>query len=1080
MPLGVGSTHRHGPVGQREFVEHAFAWPALTVDDADVHPSVFRRLLFDGAGLEFVTRDLQQTHPRRRIVERWQRDGADHHQQPARFHIFAGLRVDLGRERPQPRACVCARQGMHAVVVGGHDRFHEPNVRGHGPAGQPRATAASAHVVRDGKHGRWTAPPTVVTRSVDVIVRRICRTRVTDCHPYVFRLEAVSKTLQYDTGGVSVPLNDPTVIELPPRLFRVRLRGALFDTDKAFLLPGAMAGARGLVHVYGEHPGMSVVVTGHADRVGSSAYNLGLSNERAEAMAMFLRDDADGWMRWYAWRPYSAMWGIREDQHMLGTVPDPATGLPYYRGPAHGWMDQPTSDAVRRVQHVHGLSETGTPNPDTRRALIGDYMGLDGTSLPPEASVELLGCGEHHNEIETGDHVDEQANRRVEVFLFDDCEVEPPVPAQCPDADCPYLTWRDEMEHTIDFDTDLGELVVGVVEHDEHAPDVVPIEGAQVRLERDGFPARILDTPATGIVRFGDVVPGTYTLAAYKEDFEEDAEVIEVVAGGSAPPDAEDDVPVQGLAPDGSDGSMLFGGLGDSGGGGGGGGGGNKPRKLSLQGATTIHIVEELPANLQPVAKEGVANAGRKPFERLRVLPQWGTSPAVIHQFEVGTDGKTVLAKGDVPEKKGELTAVERQGPNLAPLIYTLRDPSSDAIITAPPVLRGKTTRVKISARTRLSIWAFAAPLVKSSWKGIKLDGKQMDLMKAARLDDLTLNYCMAPPKSNWTRQGGKLVVKDTKVAFSARLGPGGMTQSSGASAAQVAHNDGVRDKYLRAVVAGLHKRGIQVIISYTVGTDGPPGDGATPAQIQAYNETERFNQEFADWLFAMSNDEIDAHAKAIDDFRERYDADGVGFNIEMGQIKEKHRDKLQRLVRTTAKWAQLRNGVVAYATAPFTEDGKATAAGPLHKAHTSLGILSYALAKTEKNLIARPMCFATTPFATSTIEASLEYALAPESQGGVGLDPAQIQFGIFGSFSPRPGFPASEFGPKRTARLCREKLRPNRQGMIVYSLPPEGLSKVEATLEHAKAWEAELNPGEVGPGGKGQPVQVPRWMQVK
>ncbi len=884
----------------------------------------------------------------------------------------------------------------------------------------------------------------------------------------IYPPDAVVKTLKYETGGVCVPINALTVIELPPRLFRVRLRGALFDTDKAFLLPGAMAGVRGLVQVYAEHPDMSVVVTGHADRVGAADYNLGLSNERAEAMAMFLRDEAEGWMQWYAWRPYSKAWGIREDQHMLGAVADPSTGLPYYGGPVHGWLDQPTANAVRRFQQVHGLAETGMPNPAMRRALVGEYMGLDGTSLPTEASVELLGCGEHHPEIDTADNVEEQANRRVEVFLFDGSAVEPPVPQRCPGAGCPYTTWREQMEYTIDFDTDLGELVVGVVEHDEDAPDVVPIDGAQVQLVRDGFPTRTLQTPPSGIVRFADVVPGTYTLAAHKEFFETAAEVVEVVAGGSTPPDAADDVRVQGFAPDGGGGSggpTLFDGVGESAPT----GGGNKPRKLPLKGATIIHIVEEIPTNLEDVAKEGAAWPGRTPFSRVCVYPRWETSPPGVHEFAVGADGKTVLAKGDVPKKTGTLTSVKGKGPHLAPLIYTLRDPSSNAIITAPPIHRGKTTEVEISARGRFSIWAFGAPLIKSSWGGIKLDPAQLQAMQAARLDDLTLNYCMAPARGNWSRNAsGKLVVHDTKVGFSARLGPGGIVEGPNTTPATRAKNDEVRADYIDTVVEELHKLGIQVLISYTIGTDGG-GDSAG---------TKGFNQDFADWLLAMDDAQIEAHAKAIDDFRERFGADGIGFDFELDELKYEHRDKLQHLIRTTAKYAQLTNAVVTYATAPFTDDGKATDIATLGDKFQALSIQPYALAKMERNIIARPMCFDQTPFPTSAIEASLDYALKPQTQGGVGLDPAQIQFGVFGSGTGRPGYAASEFGVARTKQLCREVFRPRRQGMMVYSLPQNKAGAL-AELGHAKLWEAELNPAEVGPGTKGQPVQVPRWMDV-
>jgi len=267
--------------------------------------------------------------------------------------------------------------------------------------------------------------------------------------------------IRYERRALSVELGSRTTVELPPRIFRVRLTGLLFETNKTFLLPGAMKGIRGLVDFYGSHPDMAVAITGHADRVGSAWHNLALPDERAQSMAFFLRDAVEDWLTWYRGTPSSSLWGLREDQHMLTAVLD-ASHQPFYATVVHGQLDADTQDALGRFQASHGVDQTGSPNEETRRELVGAYMSLDGTTLPEDATVEQLGCGEHHNAVQTVDGVDEQENRRVEVFLFESGEVQPPAGDRCPGAGCAYEKWLAATLETIDFEDGLAELLVQV------------------------------------------------------------------------------------------------------------------------------------------------------------------------------------------------------------------------------------------------------------------------------------------------------------------------------------------------------------------------------------------------------------------------------------------------------------------------------------------------------------------------------------------------------------------------------------------------------------------------------------------
>ncbi len=106
----------------------------------------------------------------------------------------------------------------------------------------------------------------------------------------------MAEAVPYKVGGVSVAPGPRKQVKLPPRVYRGRLTGLLFDTNKTFLLPGSLKGIRGLRAFVDEHPGMQVLVVGHTDTVASSAYNLTLSMERAKSIAAYLTDDADFWM----------------------------------------------------------------------------------------------------------------------------------------------------------------------------------------------------------------------------------------------------------------------------------------------------------------------------------------------------------------------------------------------------------------------------------------------------------------------------------------------------------------------------------------------------------------------------------------------------------------------------------------------------------------------------------------------------------------------------------------------------------------------------------------------------------------
>lgn len=261
--------------------------------------------------------------------------------------------------------------------------------------------------------------------------------------------------IPYVRGGVTIPVGISQV-SLPPAVYRGRLTGMLFETDKCFLLPGAMPGIKELKRFYDSHPKLEVMVSGHADREGPAAYNLTLSVERAEAVEAFLQDQVDKWTPWYgAAKQGTKRWGVREDQHML-------TALGHYSGPVHGRSDQATKDAINSFRNASGLGDGGIDDA-TRAKLIEKYMKIDGTTLPAGTKIQHHGCGEYHPEIETPDGVAEAENRRVEVFFFEG-PVDPSPPTSCPPSGCSqYPEWRKRTIETIDINV-AHELTLTLVD----------------------------------------------------------------------------------------------------------------------------------------------------------------------------------------------------------------------------------------------------------------------------------------------------------------------------------------------------------------------------------------------------------------------------------------------------------------------------------------------------------------------------------------------------------------------------------------------------------------------------------------
>ncbi len=259
-------------------------------------------------------------------------------------------------------------------------------------------------------------------------------------------------------SGITLPSSGghfTIVVKSDKEMTRVRLTGMFFALDKCFLLPSAMQGIKEIAQQYDMHPNSHLLIVGHTDTSGEDDYNLTLSLERAEAVAAFLQDKVADWEDYFAdSKPEAKRWGMREIQLMLSALPDFEEEKFLTEEDISGEDDAVTQVGVKAFQKAHQLKEDGIAGPKTRKALIKAYMELDGTTLPHDADntikITTHGCGENFPLIKTGDGVQNDENRRVEIFFFEgDIKPEPAADKKSKKGTKPHLFWNDQVTHEV-------------------------------------------------------------------------------------------------------------------------------------------------------------------------------------------------------------------------------------------------------------------------------------------------------------------------------------------------------------------------------------------------------------------------------------------------------------------------------------------------------------------------------------------------------------------------------------------------------------------------------------------------------
>ncbi|MBN2195656.1 MAG: peptidoglycan-binding protein [Polyangiaceae bacterium] len=258
---------------------------------------------------------------------------------------------------------------------------------------------------------------------------------------------------------VAVTCEEPKTIAVVPRVACVRLIGMYFDLGKCFLLPNAMAGLVRVKELTAGYPNATLLVVGHTDTKftppNGEEYQARLSRERAEAVAAFLKDDVESWYKWYEFDSWSQKhWDAPEDRHMLRSLPVGSSEEDRFLRDGVA-----IATAVQDFQRADGgLEVDGVVGPNTRRALIRDYMNHDDTSLPPSVATETHGAGWFFLDLQTPPNTEEERNRRVEIFLFDG-PVLPPCPGPyATDGEPEYWEWRRRAQTTYDFSKDGAQL----------------------------------------------------------------------------------------------------------------------------------------------------------------------------------------------------------------------------------------------------------------------------------------------------------------------------------------------------------------------------------------------------------------------------------------------------------------------------------------------------------------------------------------------------------------------------------------------------------------------------------------------
>jgi peptidoglycan hydrolase-like protein with peptidoglycan-binding domain len=169
---------------------------------------------------------------------------------------------------------------------------------------------------------------------------------------------------------------------------------------------------------------------------------------------------------------------------MLTKLPD--GGTPFYDATVDGVDGPLTQAAVKAFQKSESLKEDGIAGPQTQKALITRYMGIDGTTLPSGITLTTHGCGESFPVAKFQDGQRSPEDRRVEIYFFDG-PITPPPPGKTSGKDSTaYPKWVEQVTETVEFNTGVDPSVPRTFSLRFHDDDVKPMPNVKFRATIDG------------------------------------------------------------------------------------------------------------------------------------------------------------------------------------------------------------------------------------------------------------------------------------------------------------------------------------------------------------------------------------------------------------------------------------------------------------------------------------------------------------------------------------------------------------------------------------------------------------------
>lgn len=294
---------------------------------------------------------------------------------------------------------------------------------------------------------------------------------------------------------------------------RARLVGFLFDANKCFLLPQALAGIKTIIEMHHEDPDAELLIVGHAgndeDLAGGD-----IAYDRARILGSYLKSKPNLWHNWFGPdKNERSRWGTREIQLMLSALPDDAP--PFYSGYAPGITDDATTNAIRNFQEYTNR-ENGTALPtdgkadfETRKALIKAYLGIADTTLEESVIPVAHGCEGHFEDTTTDSGVSSDP-RRLEVFFFYKGIAPRPEATISTEGRGFYSKWLSEVIETRDFE--CHGIHVQIIDSEKQ-----PAPYAEVELS--GPTSGRGTTDDHGFISFFGLKPGEYTLYSEKKGY---------------------------------------------------------------------------------------------------------------------------------------------------------------------------------------------------------------------------------------------------------------------------------------------------------------------------------------------------------------------------------------------------------------------------------------------------------------------------------------------------------------------------------------------------------------------------------